>query len=209
MFSLLKFFSKDDKFFKLLESSAEEVAASVKALAKFTQHPEQTRTLNEFIASRRKEKAIAVQISDDLCTTFVTALDREDIEELSSALYRVPKTVMKIGERILLAPHLMRDVDLSKQVSMLEQAAEVLLCMIRELHNGVRPEQIRSHNIQLQAIEKDADRLVLDLLKQLYSSQVEPYQLVFLKDLFELLERITDHFRDAGNVIVHIVLKNS
>jgi hypothetical protein len=30
-----------------------------------------------------------------------------------------------------------------------------------------------------------------------------------LKDLYELLEKVVDRYRDAGNVITHIVLKNS
>jgi hypothetical protein len=31
--------------------------------------------------------------------TFVTALDREDIEALNSALYKIPKTIEKFAER--------------------------------------------------------------------------------------------------------------
>ena len=34
-------------------------------------------------------------------------------------------------------------------------------------------------------------------------------QALFLKDIYELLERVVDRCRDAGNVITHIVLKNS
>ena len=36
--------------------------------------------------------------------TFVTALEREDIEALSNALYKIPKTVDKFTTRILVAP---------------------------------------------------------------------------------------------------------
>lgn len=39
------------------------------------------------------EKAIAVEIRELLAPTSVTTLDREDIEAISSALYRMPKTV--------------------------------------------------------------------------------------------------------------------
>jgi uncharacterized protein Yka (UPF0111/DUF47 family) len=38
---------------------------------------------------------------------------------------------------------------------------------------------------------------------------MEPLKAVFLKDLFELLERVIDRCRDAGNVINQIVLKNT
>jgi hypothetical protein len=81
--------------------------------------------------------------------------------------------------------------------------------MIKELRRGVNPETIRAHNDQLQAIEGEADQLVLELLRDLYSGRHEPLKAVFLKELFDLLEKVTDRCRDAGNVINHIVLKNS
>ena len=79
----------------------------------------------------------------------------------------------------------------------------------QEVRRGVNLEQIRAHNEQLQAIEGEADKLVLELLRDLYSGKHEPIRVVFLKDLFELLEKVTDRCRDAGNVINHIVLKNA
>ena len=93
MFSLQRLLGKKDKFFDLLEASAREACTSVQALTKFLENPDQVRTLDEFILSRRKEKKIADEISAALCTTFVTALEREDIEALSNALYKIPKIV--------------------------------------------------------------------------------------------------------------------
>ncbi len=50
---------------------------------------------------------------------------------------------------------------------------------------------------------------MLDLLRDLYSGRHESLKVIVLKDLYELLERIIDRCRDAGNVINHIVLKHS
>jgi uncharacterized protein len=209
MFSLQKLLGKKDKFFDLLEASADEAGRSVQALKHFMENPDKSKTLNEFIATRRKEKSIRSEISDALCTTFVTALEREDIEALSNALYKIPKTVEKAAERILLAPHLVQQTDVSKQIAMLEQATATVLQMIKELRKGVRLEAVKTQNDRLQAIEGEADKLMLDLLRGLYTGQIEGAKVVFLKDLYELLEKVTDRCRDAGNVITHIVLKNS
>lgn len=209
MFSLQKLLGKEDKFFDLLEASAEEGRASVRALIKLVKCAAESRTLEDFIVSRRREKKIAAEISEAVATTFVTALEREDIEALSFALYRIPKTAEKVGERILIAPQFLSGVDISRQLAMMEKSTDTLLLMIRELRRGVNPEKIRTHNDQLQAIEGEADRLVLDLLRDLYSGKHEPLEAVFLKELYDLLEKVTDRCRDAGNVINHIVLKNS
>jgi|SRR5688572_2147719 hypothetical protein len=209
MFSLQKILGKEDKFFTLLEASAEEARNSVRTLRKYLGNPESLKTLDEFILTRRKDKAITAQISEALCTTFVTTLEREDIEALSNALYKIPKTVEKIAERIMLGPQYVESIDLSRQMALLENATEMVVTMIRELRKGVNLERIRTHNDQLQAIEGDADNALLDKLKELYATQGNAIRVVFLKDIFELLEKVADRCRDAGNVINHIVLKNS
>ena len=209
MFSLQELFSPKDKFFDLLEASAEEARASVKALIHLIENPRHVSSLEEFSASRRKEKQIASEISDAVCTTFVTALEREDIEALSQALYKIPKTVEKIGERIVLAPHLLAGVDLSRHAAMLDGATLSVTVMVTAMRKGWDIDEMRAHNAKLQAIEGEADRMMQDLLRPLYEGNTEPLKALFLKDLFELLERVIDRCRDAGNVINQIVLKNT
>jgi uncharacterized protein Yka (UPF0111/DUF47 family) len=209
MFSLQKLLGKEDKFFDLLEASADEGRASVQALIRLTRTPDPTKSLDDFILSRRKEKRIAAEISEALIMTFVTALEREDIEALSLALYKIPKTVEKIGERILIAPHFVAGIDMSRQLAMIEKAVGTLSTMLKELRKGVNIEHMRAHNEQLQVIEGEADKTVLELLRDLYSGTQEPLRAMFLQELYELLEQVTDRCRDAGNVMMHIVLKNS
>jgi uncharacterized protein Yka (UPF0111/DUF47 family) len=209
MFSLQKLLGKEDKFFTLLEASAEEARNSVRMLRKYLESPETLKNLDEFILARRKDKAITAQISEALCTTFVTTLEREDIEALSNALYKIPKTVEKIAERIMLGPQYVESIDLSHQMGLLERATDTVVLMLKDLRKGVNLERVRTHNDQLQAIEGEADNALLGKLKELYSSQGNAVRVVFLKDIFELLEKVADRCRDAGNVINHIVLKNS
>jgi uncharacterized protein len=209
MFSLQRLLGREDKFFELLEASADESRHSIQALINFVKNPKEIRTLDEFILSRRNEKRIANEISEALCTTFVTALEREDIEALSVALYKIPKTVEKIGERILLAPHLLEGIDLSRQVVLLDKATDIVRKMIVELRGGVHLEQIKKLNDQLQIVEGEADKVINELLRELYSKEQNAVKIVFARDLFELLEKVADRARDAGNVINHIVLKNS
>ena len=64
-------------------------------------------------------------------------------------------------------------------------------------------------NEQLQVLEGEGDKLILEELKTLYSGTHDGIKVVFLKDVFELIEKVFDRCRDAGNVINHIVLKNS
>jgi uncharacterized protein Yka (UPF0111/DUF47 family) len=62
---------------------------------------------------------------------------------------------------------------------------------------------------RLQHIEGDGDKMLMDLLRQLYNGKVEAIEVIILKDLYELLERAIDRCRDAGNVVFQVVLKYS
>ena len=209
MFSLQKFLSPDDKFFNLLESSAEEARSSVQILIPYLKSPDRVLSLDEFIEKRRRDKVITREISEHLCTTFVTPLEREDIESLSNALYKIPKTVEKFGERLLLAPQLVKGITLSRHAEMLEEATDIVLIMVKELRSGVNLREIKEQNSKLQLIEGEADKLMLDGLRSIYVDDTNPLRTIFLKDLFELLEKIFDRCRDAGNSVFQIVLKHS
>src|SRR4030095_11159804 len=209
MVPLQKLLGKEDRFFDLFEASAEQARDSVRAFRKFVTTAESARSLEEFGVSRRKEKAIAAQINEALCTRFVRSMEAADIESLSSRMYKIPKTVEKIAERILLAPQHLQGVDVLPFVEMMEQATDALQRMVRELRKGMTKTRVRELNEQLQAAEADADRAVAELLRALYNAQDTPGRVAFQKDIFELLEKVTDRCRDAGNVITQIVLKSS
>ena len=98
--------------------------------------------------------------------------------------------------------------DIAAHVKNLQSATQILLAMIKDLRRGMDARTAQEHNSKLQDIEGEADQAVLDMLRRLYNGKQDPVQAMFLKDLFELLEKVTDRCRDAGNTITHIVLKS-
>ena len=209
MISIQKLFGKDDKFFNLLEASAEEAQASVQALKRLLAHPHKTPSLEEFIQSRRKDMHITNEISEHLIKSFVTALEREDIQALSQALYKIPKTLEKFAERFIICQQHIQGVDFVHQLAILEKATDQVLVMVKHLRKGSHLEKIKDENVELQRLEGEADKLILNLLGNLYSGQHDVFRVIALKDLYELLEKVIDRCRDAGNVVNHIILKHS
>ena len=171
--------------------------------------PAGAQNIDALILSRRKDKKITEQIAEQLCLTFVTELEREDIEALSTALYKIPKTVEKIAERVIITNGRLTAVNFSKQLGMMAEAAEILATMVRQLRKKMHLERMKDMNTKLQFIEGEADKLMLDLLRDLYSGKYEPLQVIMVKDLYELIEKVIDRCRDAGNVVSQIVLKYS
>lgn len=209
MFSLQTIFGKGDKFYSLLEASADAALLSSRALGTMLAEKSVTPALDEFRVARRREKELFAQINQELVNTFVTALEREDIEALAGALYKIPKTVEKFAERYALFAERLTDIDYSSQAAMLARASEVIVNMVGELRKGFKLDVMHALNERMQSIESEADRLLLELYRDLFSGQADAGKLMVRKDLFELLEKAIDRCRDAGNVIYQIALKNS
>lgn len=212
MFSIRRFFGHDEKFFDLLEASAQQADTSVHELVALlgrVAHEDSAQSLDAFVHSRRKDKEITQQLTEQLVKTFITPLEREDIQALAAALYKIPKTVEKIGERILICPRDLKGHDFAKQVELLDQAAEVVLSMVKDLRKGTNLAATREKNNRLQTLEGEADALEVALLTELYHGDYNARQLMFLRDLYDLLEKVIDRCRDAGNVILEIALKYS
>jgi len=209
MFSLQTIFGKGDKFYGLLEASAAASRESTRALSELLASPAGQRSLDRFKLARQKEKDLNAQISQELVNTFVTVLEREDIDALNSALYKVPKAVEKFAERYTLAAARVGDVDFGPRAAMLEKAAEVIEEMVGLLRKGMNLDSTKTLNDKMQAIEAEADRQILELYRESYTRETDPMRYLILKDLFEILEKAIDRCRDAGNVIYQIVLKNA
>jgi uncharacterized protein len=209
MFSIQRFFSQDSKFFDLLEASADETRSLTKLLVEFIKDRSHAHPLDEFAFGRGKDKLITERISQELVNTFVTGLEREDIETVSYALYRICKTIEKFAERFNLAPQRLVDVNFTSQMELLVRAVDTVSDMIRLLRNMPPLEKMKEMNDRLQSIEAEADDVILVLLGEVYGGKFEPIQAMMVRDLYDLLEKIIDRCRDAGNAISHIVLKNS
>ena len=212
MISIQKFLGHDQKFYDLLEASAEQADASVHHLVDLLgkiEHYDSPESLEQFVHSRRKDKLITQELTEQLCKTFITPLEREDIQALAAALYKIPKTVEKIGERVLICPSDMHGGSFRKHLDLLDQAAECVVGMVKDLRKGIDAPRAREKNNKLQSIEGDADKLELELLRELFHGDYDAKHIIFLRDIYELLEKVIDRCRDAGNIILQVVLKYS
>jgi uncharacterized protein Yka (UPF0111/DUF47 family) len=210
MISLGKILGHDAKFFDLLEASAQQADSSVHHLVDLLaklDDKNSSRDLVGFAESRREDKRITQQLTEELSKTFITPLEREDIQALAAALYKIPKTVEKIGERILISPQDLPQVSFRKQVELLDQAAEAVLAMVKQLRKGADIRTAREMNAKLQTIEGHADDLELELLRDLYQGNYDARHIIFLRDLYELLEKVIDRCRDTGNIILQVAMK--
>jgi hypothetical protein len=208
MFSLQTIFGQGKQFYALLDEAADAAHESTKALHEMLREPKRTHALDAFKLARQRERTASDKISQALVDSFITPIEREDIEALSSALYKIPKQVERFADRYALARHRLDTIDFAPRGSMLEQAAGVVVEMVKELPH-LRLEPMKDLNDRLRILEAEADRLILELHRDIYSGRLDAGDMFLLKEFFEILEKAIDRCREAGVVAYSIALKNS
>jgi uncharacterized protein Yka (UPF0111/DUF47 family) len=81
--------------------------------------------------------------------------------------------------------------------------------MVGRLRKGATLANIRDAHERLQSMEGDADKTLLEHLREIYHSEQDARLLIYWKDLYDLVEKSMDRCRDVGNSVFQIVLKNS
>jgi hypothetical protein len=208
MFSLQTIFGQGMQFYTLLEAAATAAHDSTTALHEMLKDSQRSPSLDAFKLARQREREAADKISRELVDSFITPIEREDIEALGSALYKIPKQVEKFADRYSLALQHLHDIDFAPRAAMLEQAAAVVVQMVHELRT-MKLERMKDLNDRLRSLETEADRLMLELYRDIYSGKLDHLQMFLLKEFFEILEKAIDRCREAGVVAYEIVLKNS
>ena len=208
MFSLQTMFGRGNQFYSLLEEAAQAAHDAATALHKMLRESDRAPALDAFKLARLRERAASDKISQALVDSFITPIEREDIEALGSALYKIPKQIEKFADRYALALQQLEHIDFAPRAAMLEQAAAVVVKMVRTLRS-MKLEPMKALNDELRALENEADRLMLELYRDIYSGKLDPLQMFLLKEFFEILEKAIDRCREAGVVAYEIVLKNS
>ena len=208
MISFQRLLGREDEFFGLLEASAQECMNSVAAFRRMLEKPGVAPSLTDFAAARRRDKEITNKLEEMLIRIFVTPIEREDIEELADQLYKIPKTIEKFAERYSLIAVRYPDLDCARQAELLEKSVTMVLGLVRALR-AADFSKIKALQSELQSVEAEADNVLIEMLRGLYQPGVPPLKAVILKDLFDLIEKAIDRCRDAGNVVSHVLLKNS
>jgi len=208
MFSLQTIFGSGKQFYTLLDEAAVAAHDSARALHAMLREADRQPALDAFKLARLRERAAADKISQALVDSFMTPIEREDIEALGSALYKIPKQVEKFADRYSLATTHLEHIDFAPRAAMLEQAAGVVVEMVADLRH-MHLDRMTALNERLRALENEADRLMLELYRDIYSGRLDHLQMFLLKEFFEILEKAIDRCREAGVVAYQIVLKNS
>ena len=205
---LSKFMPREGRFFDLFEQSSnliEEAAQQFKVMLSDLSHAESHAHKIKDIEHRADE--VTHRTMEMLHKTFITPIDREEIHQLISKMDDVVDIIEAASQRIFLygITSVPQEAINLAQISI--QAAECIKRAVRGLNNLKRPQEMIKDCVEINRLENEADNLLRSGISKLFLEEPDTRQLIKLKEIYELLESVTDRCEDVANIIEGIVLE--
>lgn len=200
---------RQDHFLDMLEQLAHAVCACptyLKTYLQATDPATRKRAGESLLEARLASKDMAAQITTALCKSYVTPFDRDDIQDFATALYRIPKIMEKIKERMDL--HMLEGGDYGGQIDVIMEEAKAMEDLVKDLVRKPDSRRIQDKVKILYDLEATGDKILGQLLANLFNKYTEARDLILRKDIYDMLEKVIDRYRDAAGVALQIVLKH-
>jgi predicted phosphate transport protein (TIGR00153 family) len=211
--SVLKFFlPKDRVFYSLFE----EVAATLVEMGSLFKKALQEQDLSQRDALLRslenlehKNDETTHRIFIELGRNFITPFDREDIHYLTTSLDDIADYIWGAAKRIV-------NFQINDEYNTLPAFAEIINQSITAINTCVYAlrdmkdlRAITEACVMVNSLENDADDLLDRTMMKLFSSNITAIELIKQKDIYQMLETVTDKCEDAANVVESIIIKYS
>jgi uncharacterized protein len=149
---------------------------------------------------------ITHNISTRLSRSFITAIDREDIHALTTALDDVVDLIEALASAVVM-------YGVQEYTPFMRLFAGVIQQMTVEIDLLVpiidRPKDIKTRLLKLHALEREGDEIYREAMGDLFRGTMDVQAIIVWKDLYENLEATVDRCEHVGDLVERIVIKNT
>lgn len=212
-FSLSKLFSPKDKlFYGLFEEVANNGAIMAEQLAALVAETDINKRATMIKPIEDLEHAndeLTHRIFTELGRNFITPFDREDIHHLASALDDIADYIYSSAKKIKLYQIDTNDDGIQRLAELIVQSTREVRQAVGELRDMKNIRKITDSLVKINSIENQADDISDMFIERLFSMEPDAKEIIKKREIYQVLEDVTDMCEDAANVIESIIVKYS
>jgi uncharacterized protein len=209
--SILKIFlPKDRVFFQLFESVAEELVKMGEKLKEVVNEPDfdkRGQLIQEIEDMEHVNDDLTHNIFTELGKNFITPFDREDIHYLASALDDIADYIYASAKKINFYRVNPNDIGIKKMADLIAVGCVHVHKAVTELRNMKNMRQITDALVAINSIENQADDIFDMSIERLFATEPDAKEVIKMREIYQVLEIVTDKCEDAANVIESIIVK--
>lgn len=209
--SLLNIFVPKNKiFYELFEKVADNVAKMGTLLRDVVAEPDFDKRASIISKVEDLEHAndeLTHSIFTELGRNFITPFDREDIHYLASSLDDIADYIYAAAKKINFYKVNPNDLGMQKMSELIEQSAKQVCTAVKHLRNMKEMRQITEALVKINSVENQADDIFDMSIERLFETEPDAKEVIKKREIYQVMEIVTDKCEDASNVIESILIK--
>ena len=209
--SILKIFlPKDRVFYQLFENVAEELVKmgnKLKEVVGETDFDKRGKLIKELEDMEHVNDELTHRIFTELGKNFITPFDREDIHYLASALDDIADYIYASAKKINFYRVDPDDIGIQKFGDLIALGCVHVHKAVTELRNMKNMRQITDALVAINSIENQGDDIFDMSIERLFATEPDAKEVIKKREIYQVMEMVTDKCEDAANVIESIIVK--
>ncbi len=209
--SFLKIFMpKNRVFYELFEKVSSNVAKMGSVLKEVVAEPDfdkRASLISQLEDLEHANDELTHSIFTELGRNFITPFDREDIHYLATSLDDIADYIYAAGKKINFYRVNPNDMGMQKFAELIEQAAGQVYIAVGELRDMKHMRNITEALVKINSIENQADDVFDMSIERLFATEPDAKEVIKKREIYQVMEIVTDKCEDASNVIESIIIK--
>lgn len=209
--SILKIFTPSNTvFFELFESIAGNVSKMGNLFKQVIAEPSSNKRsslVQSIIDLEHENDELTHKVFTELGRNFITPFDREDIHSLATALDDIADYIYSSAKKIVFYRVVPNETGMQKMAELIDQGAQHVQAAVKELRDMKKIRNITEALVKINSIENQADDVFDMAIENLFNTEPDAKEVIKKRDIYQVMEVVTDKCEDAGNVIESIIIK--
>ncbi len=209
--SIMKIFMPKDRiFYSLFEEVADGVSKMGKLMKEVVAEPDvdkRSALVSQVEDQEHVNDDLTHKVFTELGRNFITPFDREDIHYLASALDDICDYIYATAKKINFYKVNPNDTGIQKMADLIDQGTEQIRLAVGELRNMRDMRKITDALVKINSIENQADDIFDMSIDRLFETEPDAKEVIKKREIYQVMEVVTDKCEDAANVIESIIIK--
>lgn len=209
--SFLKIFMpKNRVFYELFEKVANNVEIMGSVLKDVVAEPDfdkRAALITKLEDLEHANDELTHNLFTELGRNFITPFDREDIHYLATSLDDIADYIYAAGKKINFYRVNPNDTGMQKFAELIEQGVSQVKIAVVELRDMKNMRNITEALVKINSIENQADDVFDFSIEKLFATEPDAKEVIKKREIYQVMEIVTDKCEDASNVIESIIIK--
>ena len=198
--------SNENEILQILDDLGSKAVEASEALLDYLSDLKNIEKLEKVRRLESEGDDLTRKIFSELNKTFITPLDREDMQRIASKIDDVIDFIDGIGARLYSYKIESPPPFTKPMIEELVKATNEVNYMVSQLRRIKNPQDMINHCRNTSDIEHAVDEMYRDAIRELFESN-DAIHIIKLKDIYESIETASDRCVDVADVVEDIVLK--